>query len=226
MDDIVEEIFNGNDRHVETTGDSLADLQAAQHPGVLTVSCGDSRVLQDGMWDNNNPGRIFTHSNIGNRIRQETGTERVVAGDVLYPLVHTGTDVAVVVGHTGCGAVTATYDSLRDDIDEPAGIHHCVEMLEDDLERALDLLPSGLDDGEAINHLVEYNVDRQVEHLNESDAVPNTVTVLGAVYDFHDVYSSRRGAVHLVNVDGVRTEKRLQADHPELADRVSRLWEY
>jgi carbonic anhydrase len=183
-------------------------------------------VLQDGMWDNDQPGRIFTHSNIGNRVKQRTSDGPVVAGDVLYPLVHTGTEVAVVVGHTGCGAVTAAYQDLQEGIDEPDGIEYCLDLLEDDLAAAIEKLPSELEDEAAINRLVEYNVDRQVEYLAESDDVPEQVTTLGAVYDFHDAYSSRRGAVHLVNVDGIRDTDRLESQYPTLEDKVRRLWEY
>lgn len=226
MENIIGDLFAGNDRHVEQAGDSLAALQDAQHPDVVTVCCGDSRVLQDGMWDNSQLGRIFTHSNIGNRVNQRTSEGPVVAGDVLYPLVHTGTEVAIVVGHTGCGAVTAAYQDLQGGIDEPAGIEYCLDLLEDDLADAIEKLPANLEDEEAINRLVEYNVDRQVEYVTESDDVPEQVTTLGVVYDFHEAYSSRRGAVHLVNVDGTRDTDRLESQYPALADRVRRLWKY
>lgn len=226
MDNIVRELFAGNDRHVEQVGESLGELQDAQHPEAVTVCCGDSRVLQDNMWDSKRPGRIFTHSNIGNRVRQQTDDGCVITGDVLYPLVHTETKIAVVVGHTGCGAVTAAYRDLTEGLDEPAGIDYCVNLLEVDLKSAVEQLPDDIDDEAAINKLVEYNVDRQVEYLVDSDDVPEAVTALGVVYDFHDVYSGRRGAVHLVNVDGTRDDKRLREQYPEIEDRVQRLWKY
>lgn len=226
MDDIVQELFAGNDRHVEQTGASLGELQEAQHPDAVTVCCGDSRVLQDDMWDSKRPGQVFTHSNIGNRVRQQTKEGHVITGDVLYPLVHTGTETAIVVGHTGCGAVTAAYQDLQEGLDEPAGIEFCVNLLEVDLESAVEQLPAGIDDEAAINRLVEYNVDRQVEYLVESEDVPDAVTALGVVYDFHDVYSGRRGAIHLVNIDGTRDADVLRTEYPGLEDRVQRLWEY
>ena len=226
MNEAVRELFAGNDRHVEAVSETLKELQASQHPEIVTVCCGDSRVLQDDMWDNHQPGRVFTHSNIGNRVVQETTEGRVIAGDVLYPLVHTETHTAIVVGHTGCGAVTAAYHDLTDGIDEPAGIDYCVNLLEWDLGQGVEALPRGLDDAAAVNHLVEYNVDRQVDHLVESHDVPESVTVLGAVYDFHDAYSQSRGAVHVINVDGTRETEAIRERHPELGEYVHRLWEY
>ncbi|SDK08913.1 carbonic anhydrase [Halovenus aranensis] len=226
MEEIVRELFRANDHHVTARGDDLGTLQEKQQPEVLTVSCGDSRVLQDGMWDDRPPGHIFTHSNIGNRVRQRTESGTVVAGDVLYPLVHTGTETVLVVGHTGCGAVTAAYQSLTDGFTDRPGIEHCVRLLEDDLAEAVDSLPGDIAEENAVNRLVEYNVDRQIEHLCDSADVPEAVTAVGVVYDFHDVYSDKRGGAHLVNVDGQRGESALAAQYPELAERIRRLWVY
>ncbi len=226
MHETVVELFAGNDRHVAQLGETFEPLQASQHPEIVSVCCGDSRVLQDDMWDNHQPGKVFTHSNIGNRVTQEMETGRAITGDVLYPLVHTETQIAIVAGHTGCGAVTAAYRDLTEGIDEPAGIEYCVHLLEEDLKSGVDSLPENCSEFDAVNKLVEYNVDRQVEHLVESDDVPDDVTVFGVVYDFHDVYSSRRGAVHLVTVDGERETDHLRTQYPDLSSRISRLWEY
>ena len=94
------------------------------------------------------------------------------------------------------------------------------------LESGVEALPDDVDRTEAINRLVEYNVDRQVEFLRESDDVPDETSVVGVVYDFQDVYSDRRGEVHVINVDGETSVESLRDDHPEIEDRIRRLWEY
>lgn len=226
MHEAVFELLAGNERHAEQMTGAFDDLQDRQRPEVVTVCCGDSRVLQDDMWDNHRPGRVFTHSNIGNRVVQETHAGRVVAGDVLYPLVHTDTHTAIVVGHTGCGAVTAAYRDLTEGIDEPAGIGYCVDLLETEIEAGLQRLPDGLDHDEAVNRLVEYNVDRQIEFLHGSDDLPDAVDVVGTVYDLHDVYTSNRGEIHVVNVNSVRDVERLRERYPEMQSRIRRLWSY
>ncbi|MFD1646002.1 carbonic anhydrase [Haloarchaeobius litoreus] len=226
MRDTIVELLAANAEHASEFADRFDDVQDAQHPEAVTVCCSDSRVLQDLVWGNEEPGRLFTCGNIGNRVVQESEAGPVVSGDVLYPLAHTGTEVAVVVGHTGCGAVTATYDELTGGIDEPAGIEHCVSLLADELEAGVEALPDDIDRADAVNHLVEYNVDRQVEFLKESDEVPDDVTVVGVVYDFQDVYTDRRGEVHVVNVDGERDVATLCQEHPETEDRIRRRWSY
>jgi carbonic anhydrase len=220
------DLLAANAGHAEAFASRFDALQHAQDPDVVTVCCSDSRVLQDLMWGNDEPGAVFTCANIGNRVVQHADGEAVVSGDVLYPLVHTGTETAVVVGHTGCGAVTATYDDLTDGVSEAPGIEHCLDLLGPHLAAGVARLPAELDRAAAVNHLVEYNVDRQVEMLVGSDDVPEHVEVAGVVYDFQDAYTGRRGEVHVVNVDGERDVETLRERHPEVAHRVARLWAY
>ena len=52
------------------------------------------------------------------------------------------------------------------------------------------------------------------------------ITVVGAVYDFQDVYSGDRGEVHVINVDGERDVATLREEHQAVASRIDRLWEY
>ncbi|WP_436935354.1 carbonic anhydrase [Halovenus marina] len=229
MNETLRELLAGNSEHASDFDEQFDHLQQAQRPRAVTVCCGDSRVLQDEMWHNHTPGVVFTHSNIGNRVRQETPTGAVVSGDVLYPLAHTGTETAIVVGHTGCGAVTAAYDVLQGDIQatsEPPGIEYCIGLLRQTLEPGFERLPADLDRPMAINSLVEYNVDRQIDALLNSPDVPDSVTTVGVVYDFQDIYGGQRGEVHVINVDGTRDPERLRASHPDIDGRIRRLWEY
>jgi len=227
MNETIVEMLAGNADHAAEFDSRFDGLLEAQSPDAVTVCCSDSRVLQDHMWGNDSPGQVFTCGNIGNRVVQHTDQgEEVVSGDVLYPLAHTGTETAVVVGHTGCGAVTATYDALTDDLSEPPGIEHCIGLLKPHLEPGVEALPEGLDRAGAVNHLVEYNVDRQVEFLAGSEDVSDSVEVVGAVYDFQDAYDGQRGEVHVINVDGERDVQALREDNPEAASRIDRVWEY
>ncbi|MGA9401148.1 carbonic anhydrase [Haladaptatus sp.] len=219
-------LLEQNAEHAEEFDSRFDDVQDSQHPDVVTVCCSDSRVLQDHIWGNDEPGRIFTCGNIGNRVVQRTDSGEVVSGDVLYPVEHTGTDTVVVMGHTGCGAVTATYDALTGEVSEPAGIEHCLSLLKPKLEAGVESLPDDVDRAGGINRLVEYNVDRQVESLIESDDINEDVDIIGVVYDFQDVYSGRRGQVHVINVNGETSVETLKDDLPDIDARIERLWEY
>ncbi|MFA9517073.1 carbonic anhydrase [Halopenitus sp. H-Gu1] len=219
------DLLERNLRHADEYESRFDGLQDGQAPDVVTVCCSDSRVLQDHMWGNDDPGTVFTCGNIGNRVTQHTDDGPVVSGDLLYPIVHTDTRTAVVVGHTGCGAVTAAHDDLTEGRSEPPGIAACLDLLEGHLADGIDRLPAGLDREERINRLVEYNVDRQIDALLESDHVPDDLTAIGVVYDFQDVYGGRRGEVSVINVDGETDVSILQETHSEIAQRIDRLWE-
>ena len=226
MNDTVVDLLARNAEHAEQFDSRFDDVQDGQAPSAVTVCCSDSRVLQDAMWENTEPGQLFSCGNIGNRVIQQTEEGPAVSGDVLYPIAHTGTEIAIVVGHTGCGAVTAAYEDLTNGLDEPAGIEHSLGLLKPHLAPGVERLPDDLSREAAINRLVEYNVDRQVEHLRNSDDVDDSVTTIGVVYDFQDQYSGQRGEVHVINIDGETDVDALQAANPQIDDRIERLWEY
>ncbi|WEL23985.1 carbonic anhydrase [Candidatus Nanohalovita haloferacivicina] len=218
------DLLESNLDHAEKFNEKFDELQDSQEPDFVTVCCSDSRVLQDHMWGNKHPGHVFTCSNIGNRVTQKTSKGEKISGDVLYPLEHTGTQTVIVVGHTGCGAVTATYRELTEGLEEPEGITHCIELLKQRLEDGLEKLPDGLEDSEAVNRLVEYNVDQQINQLLQSEDIPEKTDVIGVVYDFQDVYSDTRGKVHLINVNGENNPEEIREKHSEAEARVNRLW--
>lgn len=226
MDALVTDLLAGNRDHAAAVQGQFDDLQTAQHPDAVTVCCSDSRVLQDEMWNSDDPGRLFTCGNIGNRVVHPVDGEPVVSGDVLYPLLYTGTRIVIVVGHTACGAVTAAYEDLREGRDDEPGLAACLDLLEVGLEAGVEKLPRDIDDERAVNLLVEHNVDRQIDHLRHSSHVPDGTRCIGVVYDFCDVYPGDRGEIHVINVDGETDVDRLRDEHGEIDDRIRRLWEY
>lgn len=219
-----EKLLRSNLEHAKLFQDRFDDVQDSQEPDFVTVCCSDSRVLQGHMWGNEHPGHVFTCSNIGNRTFQQTEEGKAVSGDLLYPVAHTGTKTMVVIGHTGCGAVTATYKDVTEGIDEPAGIRHCVNLLKPYIKEGVEELPEDVEGDEAVNHLVEYNVDRQVEFLRNSEETSEAVDIVGVVYDFQDVYSGSRGEVHVININGENDVSTLKNKHQDIQDRIERVW--
>lgn len=227
MQQVLAGLLASNADHASQFHTRFDEVQDAQRPDAVTVCCSDSRVLQDHLWGNDTPGRLFTCSNIGNRAVQRTDAGEVVSGDVLYPIHRAGTDLVIVVGHTGCGAITAAYDDLTGGREsDPAGIAHCLELLTGHLAAGVDRLPADVTRTEAVNRLVEYNVDRQVDRLIQSDDVSAEVTVAGVMYDFQDVYSGCRGEAYVINIDGVSAPDDLRTAYPAIAGRVERRWDY
>ncbi|MFD1565498.1 carbonic anhydrase [Haloarchaeobius amylolyticus] len=226
--DVLEELLAGNQRHVAGLADDhFADVQDGQQPDVVSVCCSDSRVPQVGMWDADEPGTIFTPSNIGNQVWDEVDGDLIVNGGMLYPIAHTDTEVAVVVGHTGCGAVTAAYQvATGGDMPGPQGVDKWVDLLVPVVEEAIESgqIDTDADDETVINQLVEYNVDTQVQFLREAADVPDDVAVYGFVYDFQGIYGDDGGRTYLVNYDGETDPDAIVERVPdEYADAVRRL---
>ncbi|PSQ48839.1 carbonic anhydrase [Halobacteriales archaeon SW_7_65_23] len=211
------ELLERNAAHADSLPQGYFDaVEADQHPAAVSICCSDSRVAQEGMWDISEPGWLFTPSTIGNQVWDRYDGENVVDGSVVYPIAYAGTDIALVVGHTGCGAVTAALDAVQNgeqdeqedgdgDADDrpPAGVEKWLDLLVPVVEDGLadDRVDPDADTG-LVDQLVEYNVDRQAAFLEGSDVIPADTTVYGFVYDFQGVYGDVRGRAYLVNADG------------------------
>jgi carbonic anhydrase len=205
MGSTLHQLLECNARHTESlSAGHFADVQEGQEPTVVSVCCSDSRVPQDGMWDVDEPGWLFAPSTIGNQVWDRHDGELVVEGSVHYPMAHAGTTVAAVVGHTGCGAVTAALEAVGEGtVPDAPGVRKWIELLRPVVEDGLAdgrVDPDG--DVALVDQLVEYNVDRQVAFLRGSGAVPDGGSVYGFVYDFQGVYGDVPGRAYLVNADG------------------------
>jgi len=225
-DTTLRELLERNARHVESLPQGhFAAVEDTQEPAAVSICCSDSRVPQNGMWDVEEPGWLFTPSTIGNQVWDRHNGELVVDGSVLYPIVNTDTRVTVVVGHTGCGAVTAALAAVQEGLDAPPGIEKWVELLMPVIEDGLaDPRIDDSNDASLVDQLVEYNVDRQVAFLQESDDVPDDERIVGFVYDFQGVYGDVRGRAYLVNIDGETDVDALRDQIPEeFAESVERL---
>ena len=212
------ELLERNARHAESLpADYFSAVEDGQEPAAVSICCSDSRVPQEGMWDVDEPGWVFTPSTIGNQVWDRDGGELTVDGSVLYPIAYTDTRVTLVVGHTGCGAVTAALEAVREgEIDAPAGVAKWLDLLVPVVEAGLEddrVDPDG--DASLVDQLVEYNVDRQVEFLLDSEDVPDDEAVYGFVYDFQGVYGEMRGRTYLVNADGETDPESLRQEVPE-----------
>ena len=80
-------------------------LCEGQHPFAVVLCCSDSRVAPEIIFDQK-LGDLFVIRNAGNVI------DKHVLGSIEYAVEHLGTSLVVVMGHSCCGAVTATRLSL------------------------------------------------------------------------------------------------------------------
>ncbi|REA05454.1 carbonic anhydrase [Haloferax sp. Atlit-6N] len=215
---VLESLLAGNARHVESlAADHFDGVREAQSPAVVSVSCSDSRVPADAAWSADRAGELFTSVNVGNQVWTEVDGRLVVNDAVGYAVSALRTTDVVVLGHTGCGAVTAAYATVAGGSvgDLPPAVEAAVSRLVPLAEEARELgvFDADTPGGEAVNRLVEYAVVRQVEYLTENDEVPESTDCWGFVYDFQRVYGDADGAAYLVAANG-------ESDSEALADVV------
>jgi len=85
----------------------LAALATGQRPYATIIGCSDSRVPPELVFDAGF-GELFIVRVAGNVISPE------VMGSIQYAAAHLHTQLFVVLGHEGCGAVQAALAGLRD----------------------------------------------------------------------------------------------------------------
>jgi carbonic anhydrase len=115
-DQIWNQLVAGNHRFA-TGKDAPHNLQAerksltkTQHPQVAVLSCSDSRVPPELIFDTG-LGDLFVVRSAGE------DDDAILIGSLEYAVEHLGSTVIVVMGHEGCGAVTAACSGEKADSD-------------------------------------------------------------------------------------------------------------
>ena len=94
----------GTATHPDQSVDRRAEVAPAQHPIAVIVSCSDSRVPPEIVFDQG-LGDLFVVRCAGNVVSNED------LGSIEYAAEHQGVRLVVVLGHQRCGAVTAAAQS-------------------------------------------------------------------------------------------------------------------
>ena len=154
----------------------LAALAKGQQPYATILGCSDSRVPPELIFDAGF-GELFIVRVAGNVVSPE------VMGTLQYAGVHLRTPLFVVLGHEGCGAVSAAL-AARTGAQEPARI---ALLLENILPGLRDLPPDLAAESE-LRAAVEANVRWSMHQLLETPeakarAAEGTMKLVGAVYE-------------------------------------------
>src|SRR5216117_4292371 len=96
----------GNRRFVENGAGSGGRPGAGQQPFAIVLGCSDSRVPAELVFGQGF-GDLFVIRVAGNIVAPSQ------VGSVEFAATRFGTRLAVVLGHTQCGAIAATLDELR-----------------------------------------------------------------------------------------------------------------
>lgn len=165
-------------RHPNQSVTRLRTVSEAQHPYAVVVSCSDSRVPPEIIFDEG-LGDLFVVREAGHVAHHTT------LGSVEYAVEHLEVSLVVVLGHESCGAVAATMQALTDHRDAEG---HVADLV-GEIRPAIEQVPR--DDPDRMNRAVRANVDWVVQQLRTSEPTlrrlveEDRVEVVGAIYNLH-----------------------------------------
>ena len=155
----------GNNNYIKTADKVRLQETATngQHPLAILVSCSDSRVIPEQIFDAS-VGELFVIRVAGNVL------DRHQLGSIEYAAGHLHCGHIIVLGHTGCGAVNAALAGSSDGF---------IKYITDDI---LEAIGGERDPYKACCLNVEHAVARLKTEFNEHPEVGSAV-IEGALYD-------------------------------------------
>jgi carbonic anhydrase len=165
-----------------------AQFVAGQQPFAVVLGCSDSRVPVEIVFDQG-LGDLFVIRNAGNIVAPS------VVGSVEFAVDRFETRLVVVMGHSQCGAVGATLETLR--AGAPAGSPSLNSIVERIRPAVLELVATPLrDDPEALyRHAVRANVRASANQLRHGSAIIEQMIDTGGLMIVGAEYSLETGLV-------------------------------
>ena len=172
-----ERFRNGATRLTKQTRADLNSLAAGQYPFATILGCSDSRVVPELIFDAG-LGELFVVRVAGNVLSPEG------AGSLQYAGSHLNTPLFVVLGHEGCGAVSAALATRDQGAEQRSRIQVLVNSIlpslpEFDPQSSLET---------RLSKAVESNVRWTVQKILDSPegrmrVAEGRMKVVGAIYD-------------------------------------------
>lgn len=181
-DTALKKLEEGNKRYVEAkfthpnqTKERREEVAKGQHPFAVIVSCSDSRVPPEVIFDQG-LGDLFVIRVAGNIV------DDAVLGSIEYAIEHLGAKLVVVLGHERCGAVDATVKGGE----APGHIKGLVEAIKPAVEKSKDQA------GDKLDNAVKANVAIVVDKIKTSEPIikefvhEKHLKIVGARYDLDE----------------------------------------
>ena len=170
---------SGNLQHPGQTAERRTELANTQHPFATIVSCSDSRVPPEIVFDQG-LGDLFIVRVAGNVINDEG------LGSIEYSVDHLGTRLILVLGHQSCGAVKAARETIAAKGKAPGHIESLVMAIKPAVEA------TAKDD---LDTTVKANVKNVVQALRSSTPILKAKVDSGDIRVIGGYYSLDTGAV-------------------------------
>ena len=165
MNQIQTRLMEGNKRYLTSSdgGKRIDIAENGQHPYAIVVCCSDSRVIPEQIFDVS-LGELFVVRVAGNVLDNHQ------LGSIEYAAGHLDCHQIIVLGHTGCGAVSAALTGGGDGF---------IRYITDDILKAIGT-ERNPDKACCLN--VRHAVDRLKHEFADHPEV-GKATITGAIYD-------------------------------------------
>ena len=170
---------SGNLQHPGQTSERRAELAKTQHPFATILSCSDSRVPPEIVFDQG-LGDLFIVRVAGNVINDEG------LGSVEYSVDHLGSRLILVLGHQNCGAVKAARETIAAKGNAPGHIESLVTAIKPAVEATAK---------EDLDATIKVNVKHVVQALRSSTPILKAEVDSGKIQVIGGYYSLDTGAV-------------------------------
>ncbi|MGQ7792018.1 carbonic anhydrase [Faunimonas sp. B44] len=182
-DEALERLLAGNGRYAANDAANRdysvgrTARSQAQHPIAAIVSCADSRVSPELLFDQG-PGELFVVRVAGNFVNEDG------LASLEYGAKFLGIPLVLILGHSGCGAVDATIKVIQDKAELPGHLPQLVDSLRPGVEAAIAAKPENLLAAATVEN-VRHNVTKlqAAEPIVSGLVSEGRVKVVGGVYD-------------------------------------------
>lgn len=162
-----------------------AKLTKGQHPYAIILSCSDSRVPPEIIFDES-LGKLFIVRVAGNVV------DPVTLGSIEYAAEHLHAKLLVILGHESCGAVKATLEGGE----VTPNIAKIVKRIEPAVKKAL---TQKLEKSAVLDYAVEENVKSQITASLYNSKVLKELFENKELQIAGAVYSLKTGTVKLLH---------------------------
>lgn len=162
--------------HGRLRGNLLADAAEGQHPFAAVLSCIDSRVPVEELFDAT-LGDLFVARIAGNTANPD------ILGSLEYACKYAGSKLVLVLGHTQCGAVKGAWAGLEDG--NLTGLLHRIAPAVEEVKASHGSEPTE----SAIHACVNANVHHVCNQIRKDSTIlsdlesKGEIAILGAIYD-------------------------------------------
>src|SRR5438128_5461509 len=191
----------GNGRFVASLADTAPALSQTrrfalaegQQPFAIVLGCSDSRVPAELVFGQGF-GDLFVIRVAGNIVAPSQ------VGSVEFAAARFGTRLVIVLGHTECGAITATIEELRQPTLQSPGLRAIVDRIRPAVEPLLDT-PLREQPEALVAHAVRANIRAASDHLRHGSAILERLVERDGLLIVGAEYCLRTGVVDFF--DGV-----------------------